>query len=152
MNDTHERIVVPSHTPKPLPYHLQTELTTALLSESAIPLIQSALSDGCRDAGWMDAVRERAKQLIRSGDATTWQEAVDKLAKEARGVADDQSTVSSGGLRRGHSDNGIRTTQGPIVNKPVNIKYPVHVMKQGTQVVRNALENIVEIENPDARR
>ncbi|KAI4091266.1 MAG: hypothetical protein L6R37_007769 [Teloschistes peruensis] len=150
MNDTHERIVVPSHTPKPLPYHLRTELTSALLSESAIPMIQSALSDGCRDAGWLDAVLERAKQLIRSGDATTWQEAMDKLAKEARGVTDNQPTVS-GGLRRGHSDDGIRTTADQTVDKSVSIKFPERVMKQGTQIVRNALENIVEIENTDAR-
>ncbi|KAL9579428.1 MAG: hypothetical protein Q9212_005117 [Teloschistes hypoglaucus] len=151
MNNTHERIVIPAHTPKPLPYHLRTELTSALLSESLIPIIQSALSDGSRDAGWMDSVRERAKQLIRSGDATTWQEAMDKLPKEARGVTDNQPTVL-GELRRGQSDNEIRTTPDPTVNKSVNIKFPEHVMKQGIQVVRNALENIVEIENPDARR
>ncbi|KAL8659836.1 MAG: hypothetical protein Q9202_006935 [Teloschistes flavicans] len=151
MNGNNERIIIPSHMPNPLPYHLRTELTSALLSESVIPKIQSALSDGRQDTGWMDAVRERAKQLIRNGDATTWQGVVDKLAKEARGVTENQPTVS-GGLRRGHSSNGIKPTAGQTVDKPVDIRFPEHAIKQGTEVVRSALENLVEVENTDAHR
>ncbi|KAL8688547.1 MAG: hypothetical protein Q9218_005573 [Villophora microphyllina] len=150
MNYTSERIVVPSHTPKPLPNHLRTELTSALLSESAIPTIQSALSDECREAGWMDALRQRAKQLIRNGNAVTWQEVVNKLANEVKGGLDNRPNAP-GGLRRGYTSEGSRSTVDQSADKTVKIEFPEIATERGIKVVRNALENIVEVENTEAQ-
>lgn len=146
MNRTSERIIVPLHVPTPLPSHLRTELTSALLSESAIPVVQSALSDAFRDAGWMDLVRDRAKQLISSGQATTWHEVMERLMMEARGNQHSRQTPP-GGLRRKHENEGVLARGNSPADHTVSVRFPEDAANKGKEAVRNALENLVEIEN-----
>ncbi|KAL8838907.1 MAG: hypothetical protein Q9170_001944 [Blastenia crenularia] len=123
-----DRVLVPSHTPKPLPTHLRAELTSALLSSYAIPAIQSTLYDNARKKQWTEAVRERAKQLIRQGGAMDWRGVVEELVKEAR-----------------EGYNGRKETKSPAFDG-INIRFPEQAVAEGKKVVRNTLEDIVEIE------
>ncbi|KAL8802938.1 MAG: hypothetical protein Q9182_003488 [Xanthomendoza sp. 2 TL-2023] len=142
MNHSHERILVPPHTPKPLPNHLRFELTSALLSNSAIPVIQSTLYDGSRDSGWIDAVRERAKQLISTGQATTSQQVMEQLVKEARDRSKSQPNIQGGLAHHQKSERGVQATSGPA---PINIRFPEQAIIEGKKAVRTALKDIVEV-------
>ncbi|KAL8783591.1 MAG: hypothetical protein Q9213_004520 [Squamulea squamosa] len=138
-----ERISVPPHTPRPLPSRLRFELTSALLSNSTIPDIQSTLYQTSQDAGWIDAVRERAKQLISSGQATSSHEVIGLLVKEARESSDNQPNIQ-GGLRRQTHGSISQAAKGPA-NQKISVRFPEEAVSKGREVVRNALEDFVDV-------
>ncbi|KAL8726981.1 MAG: hypothetical protein Q9166_006344 [cf. Caloplaca sp. 2 TL-2023] len=145
MNASNERILVAPHTPKPLPNHLRYELTAALLSTAAIPKIQSALYDTAQSAGWQDAVRERAKQIISSGQAVSSYEVVKLLAKESRDGTNSRPNIQGGLARRQQSPlSGDRSSES--ADKALRIKFPEQAIKEGKQFVRHALEDLVDVE------
>lgn len=138
-----DRISVPPQPPRPLPTHLRTSLTSALLSSSAIPQIQATLYNTSQEAGWNEAIHRRAKQIISSGQATSSKEVMEILVKEAReGQALNSRPVNRipGGLAR-HRQEDAKSTQDPAVD----VMFPNEAVKRGKEVVRDALENIVDI-------
>ncbi|KAL9599537.1 MAG: hypothetical protein Q9219_003781 [cf. Caloplaca sp. 3 TL-2023] len=145
MNSIHDRVLVPSHTPKPLPKHLRSELTSALLSNSSIPTIQSTLYDTSRDAGWMDAVRERAKHLKENQTELSLQEVVELLARESRERTSD-CNMKPGGLRRAWSDEDGEKRAAQSVSDQDKMRFPEQAIVEGKEVIRRALEDIVEVE------
>ncbi|KAI4129540.1 MAG: hypothetical protein LQ338_002176 [Usnochroma carphineum] len=148
---THERVLVPDHTPKPLPNHLRSELTSALLSTSAIPLIQSTLHDAAQKAGWTEALRGRGKQLINSGQATTWQEVVELLVKESCGSPESRPSMPGGLQRRGlHQDIGAETAKS--TEETIRVKFPEQAIREGKNVIRDALDHVVELESAGTTR
>ena len=152
MDTTQERALVPSHTPKPLPDHLRSELTSALLSNSTIPVIQSTLYNTSRDAGWIKSVHERAKHLINSGQMTSLQEVSELLIKESREGIEITSSLP-GGLRRvrqnvDSADGG--TGEVELASDRTDIKFPDRAIREGKEAIRNALEDIVEVETTRA--
>ncbi|KAI4187224.1 MAG: hypothetical protein L6R41_002942 [Letrouitia leprolyta] len=138
-------VIVPSHTPKPLPNYLRAELTSSLLSNSVIPVVQSTLYNASQDAGWIDAVLKRAKQLFNDS-SQTWspQEVLDILAKESRPSSHDHKSTP-GGLRRVGQDRGSEDVKGRD-GSVVDIRFPDRAILEGKQVIKQALEEIVEVE------
>ncbi|KAL8843167.1 MAG: hypothetical protein Q9176_002120 [Flavoplaca citrina] len=139
-----DRISVPPQPPRPLPTHLRTSLTSALLSSSTIPQIQSTLYNTSQEAGWNDAVHRRAKQIISSGQATSLKEVTEILVKEAReGRGSNSRPVDRipGGLARRRQEDAKSTQKDPAVD----VTFPNEAVKKGKEVVRDALEDIVNI-------
>ncbi|KAL8963902.1 MAG: hypothetical protein Q9183_004860 [Haloplaca sp. 2 TL-2023] len=149
MNSTSEKIIVPAHIPKPLPNHLRAELQAALLSNSSIAAIQSALFNTSRDAGWMEDVRKRAKQIIGNGEAMTPKAVMEKLIKEAQGETASRRNIP-GGMRRVQKDEGVGASGNPT-EPTVSVKFPEAATKKGKVVVRDALEDLVDVENTASR-
>ena len=139
------KVIVPSHIPDPLPDHLRSELISALLSTSAIDPIQSVFHMKCKETGWLDTARQRAMEIIRNREASSWSEVMKIMIKEA---------CEKGGRDEG---NGIGTTQdqqkpsGPTPSKlKANIEIPDSVADAGVRAVRKALDNFIQIDGGPA--
>ncbi|KAL9000341.1 MAG: hypothetical protein Q9169_001058 [Polycauliona sp. 2 TL-2023] len=148
MSGLDDHILVPANPPNPLPTRLRTNLTSALLSSSAIPNIQSTLHSTSQDLGWIEAVHQRAKQLISSGQATTSKEAVDMLVTEAMAQNNKKETNLRGGLV---GKNQLQERDGGRVrgvgdDKIIDVRFPEEAARRGKEVVREALEDIVDVE------
>ncbi|KAL8749727.1 MAG: hypothetical protein Q9184_006692 [Pyrenodesmia sp. 2 TL-2023] len=144
-----ERVIVPAHTLKPLPIHLRSELTSVLLSTSAIPVIQSTLQEASDAAGWTTSVRLRAKQLISSGQATNWQDVMDVLTKESIERQDDQP-ILPGGIRRMRQDRGNGVEPVKQVDGVISVKFPSQAITEGKKAIRTALDPVIEVEGAGA--
>ncbi|KAI4169541.1 MAG: hypothetical protein LQ343_005621 [Gyalolechia ehrenbergii] len=151
MDTAQERVIVPSHTPKPLPDYLRAELTSTLLSTSAIPVIQSTLYNASRDAGWTDSVRERAKQLLNNGQQPSWQELLDLLVKESHPNTQGRKGTP-GGLRRVSQQGDRVPGNAEATDNLVGIRFPNQAVMEGKEAIKQALEDIVEIEGTNAVR
>ncbi|KAL9027489.1 MAG: hypothetical protein Q9196_003991 [Gyalolechia fulgens] len=149
MNAAEERVIVPAHTPKPLPNHLRAELTLTLLSTSAIPVIQSTLYNASRDAGWTDLVRERAKQLFNEGEPLSRQEVLDLLIKESHPKTHGRKR-NPGGLRRVGQPRDSGLGKAKPTDNLVRIRFPDRAVMEGKEVIKQALENIIEVEGTNA--
>ncbi|KAI4148845.1 MAG: hypothetical protein L6R39_002675 [Caloplaca ligustica] len=141
-----ERVVVPAHTPKPLPGHLRSELTSALLSASAIPVIQSTLHDESEKVGWTKSIRERAKQLINNGQATTSQEIVEILIKESCERPGNQLCLP-GGLRRTRQGQVDGSEAAKAANGAIVVNFPEQAIVEGKKAIRDALDPVIEVES-----
>ncbi|KAL8939396.1 MAG: hypothetical protein Q9216_003382 [Gyalolechia sp. 2 TL-2023] len=151
MSAPQEQVIVPPHTPKPLPNYLRAELTSTLLSTSAIPVIQSTLYNASRGAGWTDSVHERAKQLLNSGQQPSWQEVLDVLVKEAH--PNNQGRKGTpGGLRRVGQPGDYGLGNQEATDNLVSIRFPDRAIVEGKEAIKQALENIVEIERTHVGR
>lgn len=122
---------IPAHVPTPLPAPLRTATTTALVAASAIPTLHSALTCACQETRWLDAVRERSLQLLRSGECVTYGEVMGRILREARGVDDSGVEDGEGGGKE---------------EKKVDVRVPEGVVREGVRVVREALEAVVVVE------
>ncbi|KAL8923927.1 MAG: hypothetical protein Q9208_004364 [Pyrenodesmia sp. 3 TL-2023] len=144
-----ERVIVPAHIPKPLPNHLRSELTSALLSTSAIPVIQSTLHEASQDAEWTTSVRLRAKQLISSGQATSSQDVMEILLKESVERQDDQP-VPPGGIRRMRQDRDSGAEPVKQADGAISVKFPARAITEGKKAIRAALDPVIQVERTRA--
>ncbi|KAI4224827.1 MAG: hypothetical protein L6R36_004389 [Xanthoria steineri] len=139
-----DRILIPPSPPSPLPPNLLTTLTSALLSStSAIPHLQSTLLSTAQSHPWPDAIHQRAKQLITTGQATTPQEVMAQLVLEAR---EGRKRMMPGALARGKGPDG---TSGNG-DQAIDVRFPEEAVKAGKEVVRGALEGIVDVGGQEA--
>lgn len=152
---SHEYVIVPAHTPKPLPSHLRSELTSALLSNSAIPVIQSTLHEASQEVYWERSIQERAKQIIVQEHATGWQEVVDMLVKESCEPPHNSPhhrPQVSGRLRRLRQDQSSFTGPANSPTEAINVTFPEQARKAGKKAIREALDPLIEVESTGASR
>ncbi len=140
-----ERVIVPAHTPKPLPSHLRSELTSALLSTSAIPVIQSTLEKASQEEGWTASIRARAKQLISRGQVTNLQELVELLVQESV-ERQDKQPILPGGIRRVRQDRSSGVELVKTADETINVKFPARAIREGKKAIRDALDHVIEVE------
>ncbi|KAK3067209.1 hypothetical protein LTR53_016050 [Teratosphaeriaceae sp. CCFEE 6253] len=62
----------------------QSQISTALLSNGGIKRIQETLQQRLDEDGWSQALREYTIKLFRSGEATTYDEALNKVMAKIR--------------------------------------------------------------------
>lgn len=128
-------VTITPSIPSPLPTDLRHQLTSALLSASAIPTLQSTLYTKCEETGWLDAVRKRAVQLIREGEEVGEGVAYEEVFGRVMGEAKAKGRESGGG--KGHGEG------------KVDVRVPEVVVNEGTKIVREALEKVVVIERKE---
>ena len=161
-------LIIPPNPPTPLSQPLRTDITNALLATSTIPTLQTMLLAECHEIGWLDTVRERALQLIRTGECVTYGEVMGKVVGEAKvwGTADERdgklvngiqhsATGKSGVERNGAAKNGINSAIKNGVGKEVgkdtkaDVRVPDKVVREGVRVVKAALDKVVKIEEQE---
>ncbi|KAI4196906.1 MAG: hypothetical protein LQ348_002229 [Seirophora lacunosa] len=148
---SHDLVIVPAHTPKPLPSYLRSELTSTLLSNSAIPVIQRTLHQASQEAHWEGSIRERAKQIITQGQAIGWQEVVEMLVKESCERPDNRPHVP-GGLRRLRQDQSSSAGSTRSPNEAISVTFPEQAIRAGKKAIKEALDPLIELESTAASR
>ncbi|OQO09161.1 hypothetical protein B0A48_06052 [Cryoendolithus antarcticus] len=76
---------VPIAETNPVPASVQDQITLALLANGGIPRIQAAFRQRLDEAGWSENLRNYVTGLFRSGECTTFFEAMEKV-KERVGL------------------------------------------------------------------
>lgn len=160
----HPTISIPkiNNSPASLTPEIRSALLTALMAASAIPEIRTALLSSCQSTGWLDAVRERALQLLRSGECRSYRDLMDMLKEEVRAPPErtqgDEGEGGGGGQteeedndawerdkirkrRRRNGGNG----GGEEVEREIDLRIPAKAYNDGVRAVREALETVVEV-------
>jgi hypothetical protein len=112
---------------------LQDQITLALLANGGIARIQTALRQRLDEAGWSENLREYVLQLFRSGECTSYFEAMEKVKARVRLEGRDEENGN------GHA-NG---QEGSLV-------VPVAAAEGGVEAVRKELEGVCEMRKKDA--
>lgn len=108
---------------------LQDQITLALLANGGIARIQTALRQRLDEAGWSENLREYVLQLFRSGECTSYFEAMEKVKARVR-------------LEGRDEENGHGHANGELV-------VPVAAAEGGVEAVRRELEGICEMKKKD---
>lgn len=139
------KVIVPAHIPKPLPDHLRSALVSALLASSSIENIQSAMHDKCTETGWLDAIHQRAKDVIHNDEADTWGEVMAIITKEVLGN-EERGVGNDAGFNGKRFQNARRQPEGRVTHSNIIVRMPDEVVKSGVSAVRAALDNFIELE------
>ena len=73
---------IPYPPPVPLSLELRNSILATLLHTSSIKKLNNQLLADCQATGWVDAVRERTLQLLRTEKGATYEEVIDVLMNE----------------------------------------------------------------------
>lgn len=157
----HHTIPIPSinkSRPPSLTPEIRSALLTALMSSSAIPKIHTTLLSSCQSTGWLDAVRERALQLLRSGECTSYREIMAVLRDEVRAPLPQANEAGGGGGGQEDGNNAgergrVRRRKGGREEEEeeeeeyrvINVRIPAKVYNDGVRAVRKALEAVVDV-------
>lgn len=106
---------------------LQDQITRALLTNGGISRIQSSLRQRLDEAGWSENLREYVEGLFRSGECTTYFEAMEKVKARVRLEGRDEEN--------GHG---------------AELVVPVSVAEGGVEAVRRELEGVCEMKKKEA--
>lgn len=106
---------------------LQDQITRALLTNGGISRIQSSLRQRLDEAGWSENLREYVEGLFRSGECTTYFEAMEKVKARVR-------------LEGRDEDNG----------HGAELVVPVSAAEGGVEAVRRELEGVCEMKKKEA--
>ena len=107
---------------------LQDQITLALLSNGGIARIQTALRQRLDEAGWSENLREYVTQLFRSGECSTYFEAMEKVKARVRLEGRDEEDADGDGVKGG-----------------VDLVVPVSAAEGGVEAVRRELEGVCEM-------
>lgn len=162
------RVSVPRHPPNRLTPDLRVRLISGLLSSGAIQNLNSTLLSSCQVTGWLDAVRDRAIQLLRSGECSTYEQVMAALQEESKGRGIEKTAAekrANGYSNRalangGQASDGERegaerdwreydTDDGRVKEKRVDVTMPKKVIEDGKKFVKEALDQIVVIEDSE---
>jgi hypothetical protein len=104
---------------------LQDQITLALLANGGIARIQTALRQRLDEAGWSENLREYVTQLFRSGECSTYFEAMEKVKSRVRleGRDEDENAGVDG----------------------ADLVVPVSAAEGGVEAVRRELEGVCEM-------
>lgn len=106
---------------------LQDQITKALLANGGIQRIQTSLRQRLDEAGWSENLRKYVEDLFRSGECTTYFEAMEKVKARVR-------------LEGRDEENG----HGP------ELVVPVVAAEGGVEAVRRELEGVCEMKKKEA--
>lgn len=114
---------------------LQDQITLALLANGGIARIQTALRQRLDEAGWSESLREYVLNLFRSGECTSYFEAMEKVKARVRLEGRDEENGHANGHANGH--------EGSLV-------VPVEAAESGVEAVRKELEGVCEMRKKEA--
>ncbi|KAM0719535.1 hypothetical protein Q7P37_003665 [Cladosporium fusiforme] len=103
---------------------MQDQVTLALLANGGIARIQTALRQRLDEAGWSENMREYVTALFRSGECTSYFEAVEKVKAKVK-------------LEGRDEEDGIAAE---------DLVVPIAAAEGGVEAVRKELEGICELE------
>jgi hypothetical protein len=119
----------------PLSPSIINTLTTALgNSPTAIPTIETSLSEALSASGWTTNLRTYIQNLIRSGECATYNEVLAKVLGEVK-------VEGQGGEKRnGAGVNGVKDGE-----EKVDLGVKESVVREGASVIRRELEKVCTV-------
>lgn len=109
---------------------LQDQITLALLANGGVGRIQTALQQRLDEAGWTERVRDYVTKLFRSGECTTFFEALERVRSQ---ISIEGVDIANG--KRRNQANG--TTDELVI--------PKLAAEGGVEAVRKELVQICEV-------
>lgn len=97
---------------------LQNNITLLLVSNGGVKRIQDTLQQRLDEAGWSQSLREYVDRLFRSGEATTFDDAMKKVL--------------------------AAINNGSAVGDGLDLTIPAQAKEDGAEVVKRELKGIVE--------
>ncbi|KAL9130784.1 MAG: hypothetical protein Q9217_001132 [Psora testacea] len=150
------RILIDANPAVPLDPSLRSSLFTALIRQDAIKDLQNTLNTECGNAAWQHRVQERILQMLRNGEGRDLKELEATIIAEALGSVDKGNEVSDeegdGGGDEIDEKAAVRDKRKRIQSlrvkdkATIDIRLPEKATIAGTDIVRAALENVVDIE------
>jgi hypothetical protein len=123
---------------------LRNNIYSALLSGDGIRNIEGALDRQLAESGFKDELRRFVTDLLRSGQASTADEAkklaMEKIRRQMQSD-DDQDNDTNG-------TNGLNGANGD--EQKYDLKIPNKAIVEGTKAVRKELEKVCEITEEDS--
>lgn len=112
------------HYPRDLPLPLKTRdsIIAALMAKSAIQELDKRLLATCEATGWIEAMRQRTQEILRTMPSPSFEKVKGALMAEVWEGYDRQPSTS---------------------NSLVGVRIPKAVMTEGIEVVREALDKIM---------
>lgn len=139
MATTISRISVPTNPE--LTTSLRSQINTSLLSSGAIPTIHASLLHECQATGWLELIKARVLDLLRSGECVSYGEVLSVVMREIKG----NGNCDGEGAFDVKNENGNGLTNGDAQTKE-SLRVPRTVVEVGTRLVRDALDLVVNIE------
>lgn len=110
---------------------LQDQITLALLQNGGVGRIQTALQQRLDEAGWSENLRDYVTRLFRSGECTTFFEAMDKVKRRV-------------GVEGVEEENGKRSAVNGD-SDALDLTIPRSAAEGGVEAVRKELEGVCEM-------
>ncbi|MCJ1413385.1 hypothetical protein MMC19_007490 [Ptychographa xylographoides] len=125
---------------------LRTKINSALLEKNAIPTIHASLLHECQASGWLDRIKARIYDLLRSGECASYGEVMAVVMGEMKGGERDrafevkrENGVKENGVNGTGKANGISNEEGE------GMRVPVRVVEEGVKIVRGVLDGVVDV-------
>ncbi|KAK0266598.1 hypothetical protein LTR91_007465 [Friedmanniomyces endolithicus] len=84
--------------------NVQSQISTALLQNGGVKRIQQTLQQRLDEEGWSQNLREYIVRLFRSGEATTYDDALGKVMQHIRGSAGEPDLQIPQSAKQGGAD------------------------------------------------
>ena len=136
------RIGVPSPLARPMSKELQSQVSQHLLDTGTINAFHAVLLHQAQASGWIDALKQRSLELLRSGQCTTYGEVMKSIMEEARGKTQSQLTNGLGGDKRNGTAKGGGIVGG---DTKTDVKIPEVVVEKGLDALKKTLEGVVDV-------
>jgi hypothetical protein len=116
----------------------QTLLTTALVDNNSIPLIQNALLHELQASGWSTNLKTYITQLMRSGECTKYDDLMDRVLDEALRETNAAAVAAENGKKSNVDDEeeGVRPS----------LAVPNQAITQAVKIVKKELEKICQLD------
>lgn len=108
-------------------------LTTALVDNGSIPVIQATLLQELQASGWTANLRTYLTTLMRSGECTKYDDLMDRVIEEAMKDV-------------GSKQRGAKATNGDKDANGAGLQIPENAIKQGIKVVKKELEKVCVVD------
>jgi hypothetical protein len=122
---------------------LRNNIYSALLSHGGIRTIESVLDETLRSTGFHDALKAYITEILRSGQATT--------AEQARNLAmakiHEQMRADGGAKTNGAVNGNGTSTNGEV--EELDLRIPKEAVRKGTKTIMRELEKVCEITYED---
>ncbi|KAI9875395.1 MAG: hypothetical protein M1830_008532 [Pleopsidium flavum] len=142
-------LIPPSPLPtSPLPTALRSEINSALLQTGSIQRIQTTLLHQLQASGWTENVRSFCLELLRSGECASWGEVMGRVLRDAGvgRIGGEEEEEGKEGVGNGGVNGDGANEEGAARKKAkLDVRIPEKVINEGIKVVREALEEVVEI-------
>ena len=142
-SSTAPRVPVPNPLPRPVPRELRSLISQHLLDTGTIANFHATLLHHAQASGWIDALKQRSLELLRSGDCSTYGDVMKAIMEEAK--SKQQGTMANGvtgDKRNGAGKNGLA---GIVGGPKTDVKIPEVVTERGFEALRKTLEGVVDI-------
>lgn len=140
--------LTPSQASNPISSSLRNNIYSSLLSGTGIRNIETTLDRQLSESGFKDELRRYVTDLFRSGQATTFDEAVtmamEKIQAMMRG--DDEMSNGTNGV---NGVNGNGSHDGDGVGEKYDLRIPEKAVREGVRTVRRELEKVCELTEED---